>query len=526
MRIGYGWILLIALSFAPGLNAAPMSGQQVTTAVETWLRSGLTESRSDARVIRLEPFTTDGETVAYIAHLSRGGYCICGADDVLLPVNFYVPEGEYIPQDEDLQGILSEMARRLTFVQNSLKDGDSRLDPYTEELEFRRREWSALSSGQILNRSVDDKNRALPTMMKLPLNSSWHQGNPYYTYCPTLPGEAPARVGCVATAMAQIMYYWQWPETGLSSNTAVYSYKYSSTWLTEPLAVDPVITDSFWDSRLSWTSMDGGHLQISGYWDDSIYLRALGDWNTTGFDAALGALFVQLSPRLQNHSADFAATSYNFHLMEDSHTDIGEAGSPAVAQLSYHAGIAVDMNWGYFGSGTPTAAAGPAYENHFKYDPDHVYGSLDTDLIIEETQWLRPVQVRGEGPPGGHSWVVSGYDLYFPTTPYFWMNMGWSNGIIGWYRFDFVPEDLTTDNEHVTGIAPANVVRFLGPVAGAGADGSPANPFDNLADAAAQTPNGGTIIIKAGTDLIWDGNGGFIDHPMTIKGQGVTISAQ
>ena len=43
---------------------------------------------------------------------------------------------------------------------------------------------------------------------------SWHQGDPYNLYCP--PGTP---VGCVATAAAQIMAYWQWPTEGTGSHS-------------------------------------------------------------------------------------------------------------------------------------------------------------------------------------------------------------------------------------------------------------------------------------------------------------------
>ncbi|MBR3093951.1 MAG: C10 family peptidase [Bacteroidaceae bacterium] len=47
------------------------------------------------------------------------------------------------------------------------------------------------------------------------LTSKWGQDAPYNYYCPTPKGgQGNCPVGCVATAMAQIMYKWQWPATG------------------------------------------------------------------------------------------------------------------------------------------------------------------------------------------------------------------------------------------------------------------------------------------------------------------------
>lgn len=58
------------------------------------------------------------------------------------------------------------------------------------------------------------------------LTSTWDQGDPYNRKCPTVTqynqlgesnGTGPAAVGCVATALGQIMYYNQWPEVGTGS---------------------------------------------------------------------------------------------------------------------------------------------------------------------------------------------------------------------------------------------------------------------------------------------------------------------
>ncbi len=55
------------------------------------------------------------------------------------------------------------------------------------------------------------------------LTSQWDQGAPYNNYCPeyTLPsgGTSRAVTGCVATAMAQVMNYHQWPPVGNGSHS-------------------------------------------------------------------------------------------------------------------------------------------------------------------------------------------------------------------------------------------------------------------------------------------------------------------
>ncbi|MCP4706305.1 MAG: PKD domain-containing protein, partial [candidate division Zixibacteria bacterium] len=51
------------------------------------------------------------------------------------------------------------------------------------------------------------------------LSTAWHQGAPYNMYCPLGYGDRQCVVGCVATAAAQIIYYWQWPNEGTGSSS-------------------------------------------------------------------------------------------------------------------------------------------------------------------------------------------------------------------------------------------------------------------------------------------------------------------
>lgn len=51
----------------------------------------------------------------------------------------------------------------------------------------------------------------------------WDQESPYNDMCPILDGKKSA-TGCVATAMAQVMYMYQWPEKGCGKNEYEFTY--------------------------------------------------------------------------------------------------------------------------------------------------------------------------------------------------------------------------------------------------------------------------------------------------------------
>lgn len=70
----------------------------------------------------------------------------------------------------------------------------------------------------------------------------WNQLSPYNLYCPTI-GTKRCPTGCVATAMAEAMYVYKWPETGTGSH----SYK--------PYSVGQTLTANFADTTFRWDLM-------------------------------------------------------------------------------------------------------------------------------------------------------------------------------------------------------------------------------------------------------------------------------
>lgn len=70
--------------------------------------------------------------------------------------------------------------------------------------------------------------------------SKWHQHEPFNNLCPTEEG-IRCPTGCVATALAQIMYYHKWPEQGIGS------YSYEWEWHDQNISADFGSTTYQWD---------------------------------------------------------------------------------------------------------------------------------------------------------------------------------------------------------------------------------------------------------------------------------------
>ena len=59
-----------------------------------------------------------------------------------------------------------------------------------------------------------EEDQALPRRVDPILKDSWYQDAPHYNMCPLDKDGNRCLVGCVATAMTQVMHYWNWPAKG------------------------------------------------------------------------------------------------------------------------------------------------------------------------------------------------------------------------------------------------------------------------------------------------------------------------
>lgn len=531
-------LLLSGLFFSfEQTDARELGESQVRSAVETWVRHVTADARSDAIIERMEPYAVDGQTAAYIAHLLGGGFCLCGADDVVLPVYFYSPSGIYDDTNPGLEYILWEIETRTKYLRDGLRKGDADVLQSQTALNERASYWQELIAGSIprkLDRS--EPTLAEPDSMSLGLTCPWGQGSPYNDLCPILtPGmDEHCLVGCTATAMSQIMYYWKWPHGGDGTGSTTYKYRFRNDWDEAPLA-DSVSIPASWAGRLEWTAANDGRLRMNGYWDATLYRSARSLSNQADYLTALENLWNNLTTASTICTANFGSAAYDWSLVQDSHADPVDPGDEEVAEISYHAAVSIDTKFGVRGSSSMLldifgSDVGKALKDHFRYDDDVVWWYRDINTMTEEIQWLRPLELRGQRPDsvggGGHAWVVHGYNKGTDPDRQFEMNLGWGGASNGWYSCDNItdPVNFNESQQHTTRIAPEGVVKFVG--AGGSGDGSPYNPYRDIEEALSEAASGTTLIFKAGSENTFSSASLVIDLACTLKGKDVLIRKQ
>jgi len=462
-----GFLTLMYSFFSPVLlHAGPLTEQEVQAAVETWLRHVTADADPDAIIEQMEPYLVDGKAVAYIAHIASGGFCLCGADDLVLPVYLYNPKEAYYEEHPGYQYVLWEIGDRSKYYSISLQSNAPKLKPYEAALLERAVKWQMLIASRVPEKmeALESSLAEQPDEMELNLTTSWNQNAPYNNSCPMGDG-GRCVVGCVATAMAQIMRYWTWPPSGTGS------------WL------------YLWDGDQSCHGDVGGGFLIADFSD-----------------------------------------AYDWSNMPDSCTGgCSQTEQDALAELSREAGVSVEMDYGACGSGISSLdPVDNAFENYFRYDNDAYYqmadiSAIDIVTLTDEIQWLRPVEMAGFRPTGtGHAWVVYGYDKSTDPDREFLTNMGHGLDDYVWITYDSIPYSVT--RQYVKRVAPEDVVKFVGN--DNLGDGSPNNPYFNIEWALVYAQQGATLIFKAGSINTFTSNTLVINKPLILRGHDVTIQKQ
>ncbi|MDD2650973.1 MAG: C10 family peptidase, partial [Candidatus Cloacimonetes bacterium] len=155
-------------------------------------------------------------------------------------------------------------------------------------------------------------------------------------------------------------------------------------------------------------------------------------------------------------SANFGNATYNWSAMPNNVTN----HNAEVAQIMFHAGVSVDMQYGPNGSGAYSEDVPYALTNYFSYNSQ----AMKTKTSFTDTQWTamlkgeldneRPVFYAGSGPDGGHAFVCDGYS----GTNYFHFNWGWGGYADGYFYLNSLnPADMTfsSNQRAIFGIEPA-----------------------------------------------------------------------
>ena len=346
--------LLLALLLPATAAANPITRQQAQQNAMTFLES----KGKSINIPFLRQAPSKSSTAAtegyYVFNIGNNeGYIIASGDDCAPAILGYADSG-HIDIDslpENMKGWLEEYERQIQFMQE--KGSPSFHQP-------------GLTSN-------------FPAISPL-LTTTWGQDDPYNQNCPDFFGYGKCLSGCVATAMAQVMYYHR--SNSVNQTTAtIPAYTCSRTW-----------DFGYGPQRISVDSIPAG-------------------------------------------------SAINWNAMKDSYQGLATpVQKRAVANLMKYCGASVQMDYAdrnNGGSGAYSSKVPIALKTFFNYNnatslESRAYFSSDNEwnnLIYSELRHSRPVYYSGKSDSGGHAFVCDGFD----GAGYFHINWGWNGYYDGYF---------------------------------------------------------------------------------------------
>lgn len=160
----------------------------------------------------------------YVFNLAEGGWVMVSAEDGVRPILAYSPEGEYNPAN--VAPATTEYVGSFIDAINAVRTDHIACPQYVKD------EWAMVRQNGCIT-AEKDGNFVLPLVQ-----TRWNQSAPYNEYVPSIyvGGNSHVPVGCVATAMAQLVRYWEFPISGTGYHSYYcsfdgnpdYGYQYSN----------------------------------------------------------------------------------------------------------------------------------------------------------------------------------------------------------------------------------------------------------------------------------------------------------
>ena len=144
----------------------------------------------------------------YAFNAENGGFVIIAGDDRVKPVLAYSTTGSFDAGNlaDGFEFMLNSFCHEIQYIR------DHNLEATSDIVA----EWESVSKSGIINQGRGNHAVVGPL-----LQTTWHQNFPYNSQCPEDPEGNGGHVyaGCVATAMGQVMKFWNWPEHGTGSHS-------------------------------------------------------------------------------------------------------------------------------------------------------------------------------------------------------------------------------------------------------------------------------------------------------------------
>jgi hypothetical protein len=329
-------LFALILSLYSSLNAALVSEQSARTVAQRFIVNQSGMHLTGSQINLHKEFQSQNQAWIYVFNYQQGnqqGFVLVAADDVARPVLGYslTDTFNFILAPAHVMAWLEDYGKSISWaIKNEIQA--------SEEI---KSAWNQLLN----NKDLIGKRRGSVSPM---VSAKWNQAPYYNDMCP-LDGTKRSVVGCVATAMAQVIRHWEYPTKG----SGFHSYSHNTLG---------TISANFGNTTYSYSNMP-----------DKI--------TSKNNDVAL----------LNFHCGVAVEMNYS---AQSSGAYVISAASP----ITNCAEFALKKYFGY-----PSSVSGQLRVN---YSTSAWKGMVNNDLDNG-----RPIIYAGFGTGGGHAFIFDGYDV-------------------------------------------------------------------------------------------------------------------
>ncbi len=319
-------LLVLLFAFFHGAKANPVGRERAQQLASNFLNvngvrsSQMTDVTEEVGFSNVYVFTTEN------------GFVIMAADDCVQPILGYSLNGSFDYENMPIN--------KRAWIQEYNDQIQSAIDNRVVASSEVRQQWRDLAQNTRVSRAV---------VVGPLIQTKWNQGSPYNQLCPS-----GTVTGCVATAMAQVMKYWNYPSHGISSHSYV-----APGYGTQ--------TANFQTTTYDWSHMTN-------------------EYSSSSTDQQKTAVAT-----LMYHCGVSVDMTYGTSASGGSGANSASVASALKAYFGYSKDVHFYMRF------------------TFSSDDDWI------NLLKTELNQNRPIQYSGSGSGGGHSFVCDGYrdDNYF-----------------------------------------------------------------------------------------------------------------
>jgi hypothetical protein len=225
-------LALLCVLFPIVCPAAEVSKEVARQVAENYLNhcreaSGQWARSDSPGIVDYQLVEYDNQPVAHNFIVSPSGHILVAYWDEFSPVLLYSTVSEFDPKQVGITGsiaswIIPEISNTYKYIKNNRTNLESE-NPYNETKVAKAWNWLNQPAERFSPRETSG-GVEYSTVGPL-LTTIWNQRDPYNLYTPASDTCEHTPTGCVATAWAQLMKYWNWPTTGTGSHSYLWSDK-------------------------------------------------------------------------------------------------------------------------------------------------------------------------------------------------------------------------------------------------------------------------------------------------------------